>query len=1257
MPQGRGSRGRGKGNHEAFTYVDASGRGGSSSARGGGRGGRGGGRAGRGAPARNEAGFPSGSSPPGGYDGGRGSRGGGRGGRGGPSRTGEEGGGGRGGRGGRGAGAAQLGTSPYGRGGGGGFSSGAFTPTGAGGGGRGGAAGGRSAGRTPGSAGRGAGGPGHHKGALAGPAIYGLANQFLFVELEVDGVWKVSVPNGQRFSRAFLAGLEVWARQVLAGEEPVLQRAVAAAAKTPTAAAPSSSNGAGASSAGRVPNFIPPPPPPGAGAHPITALTGGSGLPGLDTIAKAGGGGGRAAAPSLTPPPPPPPAAPLATGRAAAGANPAADGALDFVSMLQAQLGMGGGGGGAAGGNFATPGSAAADGNYTGSVRVDGAGREGAAEVGADAESPAAPAAAAAAAEGAGADAAAGEYRGLMAAVEEGMAAAGPVSYNPFALDGGEGEGEGEEEQLEEEGAGLEEEGGEYEDQGEEDQGDEEQGEEDEEAYLDDYDEARDDFDESEEGEEEDEDEEGDFDDDDRSYDAAAEAYLADLEEQDMHLGDPDRRATTPAVAAGGSGSAAKAAGRPAPPPLAAAARGSGPAAAFRSFIPPPPPAVGAATPPPPPPPAPIARAAAAAASPAPPAPAAAAATPGGRPAGSAPLSLGLLRQLRSLDDSGRLRVSLRLERQALNDTELEMVADWYEERASSLLVPAKLWLFDNRIGDAGAAAVARSLLHPALQELHLSHNFIGDKGAAALAAALPSQRPAGLRPLWLRLEWNVLNVDALRERLDEQAAARGLVTDIPRIEPTNKPMGRTQPGGGGASSGGGFAPGHELKLVLQRGVTAAVQLPWVTCQKQAPSEADVLRAVKGFYRDRAPEPASAAGPAATTSAPKPPLAPAAPALTPPSKAKPATPLPPPVLPEPQPGDERYRPGPLLLFPDTSALLAMLGGNASQHAGPPPLDWGLLLELAGEGRFGRSLPPEEQVFIVVADSVMKQLDGLKSSADSCAAIRRFMRDGLEQAGPAGYDFLTLLGSHEGEGLALEAGGLEGLAGSRSAAVSSRGQAVDMKIVEVALFFQAEVARAIEPAAEGAAAAPSAACMPVILLSNDNGQIASARSHGLPAFRLSSATDLTAQLTAVRNGGGALTATLLRRLLAPQATKGLGSTATRSVQEHFDGAVGTLRGVVDALAALVLPLEQVTALAQAEGDSAAALAKIRDLLAGGGGAAASASGSGGLAAGVSALLSGLRSELAGWEGVIKSHQAPSRLVQWAALTPGGSQQSK
>lgn len=37
----------------------------------------------------------------------------------------------------------------------------------------------------------------------------------------------------------------------------------------------------------------------------------------------------------------------------------------------------------------------------------------------------------------------------------------------------------------------------------------------------------------------------------------------------------------------------------------------------------------------------------------------------------------------------------------------------------------------------------------------------------------------------------------------------------------------------------------------------------------------------------------------------------------------------------------------------------------------------LLARLARDGRFGRSLPPHEQVLVVVADSVMKQLDGLK----------------------------------------------------------------------------------------------------------------------------------------------------------------------------------------------------------------------------------------------------------------------------------------
>ena len=49
-----------------------------------------------------------------------------------------------------------------------------------------------------------------------------------------------------------------------------------------------------------------------------------------------------------------------------------------------------------------------------------------------------------------------------------------------------------------------------------------------------------------------------------------------------------------------------------------------------------------------------------------------------------------------------------------------------------------ELWLQDNKIGDAGAAALADALrVNGALKELYLDSNQIGDAGAAALADAL----------------------------------------------------------------------------------------------------------------------------------------------------------------------------------------------------------------------------------------------------------------------------------------------------------------------------------------------------------------------------------------------------------------------------------------------------------------------------------------------------------------------------------------
>ena len=57
--------------------------------------------------------------------------------------------------------------------------------------------------------------------------------------------------------------------------------------------------------------------------------------------------------------------------------------------------------------------------------------------------------------------------------------------------------------------------------------------------------------------------------------------------------------------------------------------------------------------------------------------------------------------------------------------------------------------------------------------------------------------------------------------------------------------------------------------------------------------------------------------------------------------------------------------------------------------------------LARQGLFGRGLPAGEQTFVVVTDSVAKQLDGLKRDPALSAAVRRFWSHGLDACGPAG----------------------------------------------------------------------------------------------------------------------------------------------------------------------------------------------------------------------------------------------------------------
>ena len=91
--------------------------------------------------------------------------------------------------------------------------------------------------------------------------------------------------------------------------------------------------------------------------------------------------------------------------------------------------------------------------------------------------------------------------------------------------------------------------------------------------------------------------------------------------------------------------------------------------------------------------------------------------------------------------------------------------------------------------------------IQPFMLQVHLSHNSIGDAGADAIFSAIPSPSlspvpstpPAGgssaiplrsLQPkhraLWLRLEWNCINVAAASAVLQRQRKSRGLLSEVP---------------------------------------------------------------------------------------------------------------------------------------------------------------------------------------------------------------------------------------------------------------------------------------------------------------------------------------------------------------------------------------------------------------------------------------------------------------------------------------------
>jgi len=124
---------------------------------------------------------------------------------------------------------------------------------------------------------------------------------------------------------------------------------------------------------------------------------------------------------------------------------------------------------------------------------------------------------------------------------------------------------------------------------------------------------------------------------------------------------------------------------------------------------------------------------------------------------------------------------TLNLSRNELGDEGVRCVVEYLRRREIAVQV---VKLFKNNIGDVGAWAIGQLLAHARepVQEVHLSHNRITEQGACSIFEAIarsgryPYQmersgrrESVGLKPVWLRMEYNCIQWSSIEHRLDQQ--------------------------------------------------------------------------------------------------------------------------------------------------------------------------------------------------------------------------------------------------------------------------------------------------------------------------------------------------------------------------------------------------------------------------------------------------------------------------------------------------------
>lgn len=195
--------------------------------------------------------------------------------------------------------------------------------------------------------------------------------------------------------------------------------------------------------------------------------------------------------------------------------------------------------------------------------------------------------------------------------------------------------------------------------------------------------------------------------------------------------------------------------------------------------------------------------------------------------------------------------------------------------------------------------------------------------------------------------------------------------------------------------------------------------------------------------------------------------------------------------------------------------------------------------------------------------------------------------------------MTVLGAHEGEGMVVDRNAE--VLDSRSHNVHDKGQATDLKIIEVALFFQQELCKRTFGGDQSSTGkqemfpdAHSADRFPVVLLSNDNVQLVAAKSHGLPAFRFTDFSKIR-NLRTTYNQDRPLTASAMRLMMEGWATRGLGESAKKSLQGEFDGAVACIKHLLESYEGVQGRFDKVRELLKSDCSTGPVLQQLRSAM--------------------------------------------------------------